>query len=70
CTELGDGLAAAQWSNHHDARDYEGPSHHTLSCYLAGGALGLAGLALLFWPELAGHQASRETWLGLGLALL
>ena len=33
-------------------------------------ALGLAGLALLFWPELAGHQASRETWLGLGLALL
>lgn len=37
CTELGDGLAAAQWSNHHDARDYEGPSHHTLSCYLAGG---------------------------------
>ncbi|QZX82229.1 DMT family transporter [Metapseudomonas otitidis] len=37
---------------------------------LAGGALGLAGLALLFWPELAGHQASRETWLGLGLALL
>lgn len=37
---------------------------------LAGGGLGLAGLALLFWPELAGHQASRETWLGLGLALL
>lgn len=37
---------------------------------LAGGALGLAGLALLFWPELAGHQASRETLLGLGLALL
>lgn len=37
---------------------------------LAGGGLGLAGLALLFWPELAGHQASRETLLGLGLALL
>lgn len=37
---------------------------------LAGGALGLAGLALLFWPELAGHTATRETWQGLGLALL
>ena len=35
--ELGDELAAAQWSNRHDARDYQGPSHHTLSCYLAGG---------------------------------
>lgn len=35
--ELGDGLAAALWSNHHDARDYEAPSHHTLSCYIAGG---------------------------------
>ena len=35
--ELGDGLAAAMWSNHHDARDYAAPSHHTLSCYLAGG---------------------------------
>jgi AraC family transcriptional regulator len=35
--ELGDGLAAALWSNHHDARDYQAPSHHTLSCYLAGG---------------------------------
>lgn len=35
--ELGDELAAALWSNHHDARDYQGPSHHTLSCYLAGG---------------------------------
>lgn len=37
CAELGDGLSAAMWSNHHDAREYEGPSHHTLSCYLAGG---------------------------------
>lgn len=37
---------------------------------LGGGALGLAGLALLFWPELAGSRASPETWLGLGLALL
>ena len=37
---------------------------------LAGGALGLLGLALLFWPELAGHEASRETLIGLGLALI
>ena len=35
--ELGDGLAAAVWSNRHDARDYQAPSHHTLSCYLTGG---------------------------------
>jgi AraC family transcriptional regulator len=35
--ELGDGMAAALWSNHHDAQRYDGPSHHTLSCYLAGG---------------------------------
>ena len=35
--ELGDGLAAAVWSNRHDAREYQAPSHHTLSCYLAGG---------------------------------
>jgi AraC family transcriptional regulator len=37
CAELGDGLTAALWSNHHDAQDYQGPSHHTLSCYMAGG---------------------------------
>jgi drug/metabolite transporter (DMT)-like permease len=37
---------------------------------LLGGALGLCGLGLLFWPELAGHEASRETLIGLGLALL
>jgi drug/metabolite transporter (DMT)-like permease len=37
---------------------------------LAGGALGLIGLACLFWPELAGRTASHETLLGLGLALL
>ncbi|MBC9252011.1 hypothetical protein A9179_17200 [Pseudomonas alcaligenes] len=37
---------------------------------LAGGALGLLGLALLFWPELAHHEASRQTLIGLGLALL
>jgi len=35
--ELGNGLAVARWSNAHDARDYLAPSHHTLSCYLAGG---------------------------------
>jgi drug/metabolite transporter (DMT)-like permease len=37
---------------------------------LGGGALGLLGLACLFWPELSGHSASRETLIGLGLALL
>ncbi|PJI47111.1 MAG: EamA family transporter [Pseudomonas sp.] len=37
---------------------------------LGGGAFGLAGLALLFWPELSGHQATPETFYGLGLALL
>ena len=37
---------------------------------LAGGALGLLGLGLLFWPELAHHEASFETWLGLGLSVL
>src|SRR3989344_5738959 len=36
---------------------------------LMGGALGLLGLGLLFWPELAGHPASPQTLLGLGLAL-
>jgi len=35
--ELGDGLAAALWSNRDDSRDYQAPSHHTLSCYLSGG---------------------------------
>ena len=35
--ELGDGLSAALWSNYHDAQEYEAPSHHTLSCYIAGG---------------------------------
>lgn len=35
--DLGDGLAAALWNNRHDARDYEAPSHHTLSCYIADG---------------------------------
>ncbi len=36
---------------------------------MTGGSLGLAGLALLFWPEMAGHEASRETLIGLALAL-
>jgi AraC family transcriptional regulator len=34
---LGDGLVAAVWNNRNDARHYQGPRHHTLSCYLAGG---------------------------------
>ncbi|RZI30463.1 helix-turn-helix domain-containing protein [Pseudomonas orientalis] len=37
CAELGDGLSAALWSNHHDSQDYQAPSHHTLSCYIGGG---------------------------------
>ncbi len=37
---------------------------------LGGGALGLFGLGLLFWPELGGHGASHETLIGLALALL
>lgn len=37
---------------------------------VTGGALGLLGLACLFWPQLAGHGASHETLIGLGLALL
>jgi len=37
---------------------------------LMGGALGLLGLGLLFWPELSGHTAGPNTALGLGLALL
>ncbi|ESW38795.1 helix-turn-helix domain-containing protein, partial [Pseudomonas taiwanensis] len=28
---------AALWSNRDDARDYQAPSHHTLSCYIADG---------------------------------
>jgi len=34
---LGDGVVAALWNNRHDAQDYHGPSHHTLSCYVGGG---------------------------------
>jgi drug/metabolite transporter (DMT)-like permease len=36
---------------------------------LGGGALGLGGLLLMFWPELARHGASAGTWLGLAYAL-
>jgi drug/metabolite transporter (DMT)-like permease len=36
---------------------------------LGGGALGLAGLLLMFWPELARHGASAGTWRGLAFAL-
>ena len=35
--DLGDGLAAAVWNNRDDARDYQAPSHNTLSCYIADG---------------------------------
>lgn len=34
---LGDGLAAAIWSNAHDATGYSTPGHHTVGCYLNGG---------------------------------
>ncbi|KAF1010796.1 MAG: hypothetical protein GAK32_01277 [Pseudomonas fluorescens] len=34
---------------------------------LLGGGFGLLGLGLLFWPELAGHTAGPQTWLGLAL---
>ncbi|MFI8479845.1 DMT family transporter [Pseudomonas sp. NPDC078700] len=37
---------------------------------LVGGGLGLCGLGLMFWPELVGHEASRETLLGIGLAVI
>lgn len=35
--QLADGLSAAVWSNRDDARDYQAPSHHTLSCYISDG---------------------------------
>lgn len=35
--QLGDGLAAALWRNRDDARDYQAPTHHTLSCYIDDG---------------------------------
>ena len=37
---------------------------------IAGGALGMLGLGLLFWPELSGHTATPHILLGLGLALI
>ena len=36
---------------------------------LGGAALGLGGLLLMFWPELARHGASADTWRGLAFAL-
>ncbi|WP_312934104.1 DMT family transporter [Pseudomonas sp.] len=36
---------------------------------MAGGGVGLLGLGLMFWPELADHGAGTQTLLGLGLAL-
>ncbi|WP_315982675.1 hypothetical protein [Aliamphritea spongicola] len=33
---LGSGVAAAVWSNAEDYVVYDGPAHHTLSCYLDG----------------------------------
>ena len=37
---------------------------------IGGGALGLGGLLLMFWPELARHGASADTWRGLAFALV
>ena len=37
---------------------------------MVAGVFGFAGLVLLFWPELASQEASHETLLGLGFALL
>jgi drug/metabolite transporter (DMT)-like permease len=37
---------------------------------LAGGALGLVGLGLLFWPELAQQHGGEHAVVGVGLALL
>lgn len=34
-----------------------------------GGAIGLAGMSLLFWPEIAAFEASSGALLGLGLAV-
>jgi AraC family transcriptional regulator len=34
---VGDGMAAAIWSNAHDATGYSTPGHHTIGCYLNGG---------------------------------
>ena len=36
---------------------------------VGGGALGLGGLLLMFWPELARHGTSADTWRGLAFAL-
>jgi AraC family transcriptional regulator len=34
---VGEGVAAAIWSNAHDATGYSTPGHHTVGCYLNGG---------------------------------
>lgn len=39
------------------------------SAILGGGVLGLGGLLLMFWPELARHGATAGTWRGLAYAL-
>jgi drug/metabolite transporter (DMT)-like permease len=44
--------------------------HKISANVLIGGGFGLLGLGFLFWPELAGHEASRESLLGIGLAML
>ena len=37
---------------------------------LAGGGLGFCGMALVFWPEVAGIDASRDTLFGILLAIV
>ena len=42
---------------------------HLSAPVLGGGALGLAGLVAMFWPEIAAHGASANTLTGLAWAL-
>lgn len=44
--ELGDELAAALWSNHHDARDYQGPSPRSTMAALPSMASNHGALAV------------------------
>jgi drug/metabolite transporter (DMT)-like permease len=37
---------------------------HLSARFLAGGALGIAGVALIFWPEFGGVRDARETTIG------
>ncbi len=53
--QLGEGLAVALWNNRDDTRDYQAPSHHTLSCYIADGTEGAPG-KLCIMP--AGHESN------------